>query len=135
MKNLISLIIISFSILFCFSGCQKSPINGDLDGMWQIVSIDPEPDDGPFDPSQLYYNFSLHVCQLSTYGGTWINGLMNFDSDILTIDFSSFNVPDQQLKLRQYGINSDNVTFTVELLNRKSLVLRDGDTVITLRKF
>lgn len=128
------LLFILISILAITTGCQKSSINGDLDGMWHVVSVEPTVD-GPFEPDRLYYNFSLHVCQLSTYGGAWINGAMDYQSDKITVDFSSFNVPDQEVRLRQYGINSDPVTFTVEKLDRKHLVLRDGDTVITLRRF
>ncbi len=37
--------------------------------------------------------------------------------------------------LRQYGINTNPVSFTVVRLDKKNLILRDGETTVTLRKF
>lgn len=136
MKHTLIIITIVMTFLTTLSGCQKSPVNGDLDGMWQIVSIDPVPDvDGPFDSSQLYYNFSLEICQLSIYGGPWINGLMNYSGNTIALDFSSSKVPDQSIKLKQYGIYSDKVVFYVDELNSKHLVISNNDATITMRKF
>lgn len=136
MKHTLILISLLLTSLISLSGCQKSPVNGDLDGMWHIISIDPAPDvDGPFDSSQLYYNFSLEICQLSIYGGPWINGLMNYSEDTIALDFSSSKVPDQSIKLKQYGINSDKVVFHIEELNSKHLIINNENTTITMRKF
>ncbi len=130
-------ILISISLILILSGvsgCQKSPINGNLDGMWQVMSVEPEVDNPHFD-SSIYYNFNLHVVQLSIYGGVWISGNMRFEDDELWLQFPNADAPDTIDALHQYGINSNPVAFKVIHLDRKRMVLRDGDTTVTLRKF
>ncbi|MDE6143374.1 MAG: lipocalin-like domain-containing protein [Muribaculaceae bacterium] len=116
--------------------CQKSPINGDLDGQWQVMSVEPQPEepDQMFD-TRLYYCFSLHVCQLSIPGGVWLSGRLSFNGDEIALEFpESLNILEKRALL-QYGINHNPVTFRVETLDKSRLVMRDGETVVTLRKF
>lgn len=48
--------------------CQKAPINGNLDGQWEVVEVNPHPEVEILD-QRLFYNFYRHVCQLTYYGG------------------------------------------------------------------
>ena len=128
------------TILMIFSwlaSCQKSPINGDLDGQWQILNVEPEVKDAVL-PGRLYYCFSLHVCQLThSNGGAITSGNLYYDkvSGLIHLDFPYDKSEISVLRLKQYGINSNPVTFNIEYLDKKKLIMRDGDTVITLRKF
>lgn len=116
-------------------GCQKSPINGDLDGQWQVVTVEPEVTEIIL-TEKLYMCFSLHVCQLSQYGGVWTTGKMEYvNNQTLYLYFPYAITYLSEAKLRQYGINKNPVTFTIEHLDKKSLILRDGDVIVTLRKF
>jgi len=114
--------------------CQKSPINGDLDGQWQVMEVSPEPD-VIVTENRIYYCFSLHVCQLTQYGGRIISGNLKYANNEIRLEFAGCDDKKSQMLLRQYGINSNPVTFSVEQLDKKSLILRDGDTIVTLRRF
>lgn len=123
-------------LLAAMAACQKSPINGDLDGQWQVMLVEPEPvaPDPMFD-TRLYYCFYMHVCQLSIPGGVWIAGNLDYSGNQLAISFPEELNALELNALSQYGIESNPVVFQVEYLDGKKLILRDGETVVTLRKF
>ena len=127
------------AIIICMTslaGCQKSPINGDLDGRWQIITIETGEDIEEVKDLQLYYNFSLHICNLSYYGGSYTDGIFNYDSNLIHIHFPYITNVVGMSRLSQYGIYSNPVEFKVEYLDKKKLILKEGDNVvITLRKF
>lgn len=127
------LLIIAILLLFLTSGCQKSPINGDLDGQWQVMEVSPAPVETPIN-ARLYYCFYLHVCQLNYYGGTLTTGSMDYSGDHITLSFPDTS-GETAAGLRQYGIPANPVTFTVDRLDSKSLILRSAATTVTLRKF
>lgn len=132
-KSMILAFLSTLLMLMIFS-CQKSPINGDLDGQWQVMSITPEQEDTPIH-ERLYYCFNLHVCNLTFYGGIFTSGNMQFNGKTLYLDFPYATSELSVRTLRQYGINSNPVTFTVEHLDKKSLIIKHGDTTVTMRKF
>lgn len=132
----ISAFICFFVILLTLAGCEKTPINGDLDGQWQVMEVTPAPQETVTE-ERLYYCFSLHVCQLTQYGDYFKAGKMDYSGNKITIDFPDVNTDDihQTRLFRQYGITRNPVVFTVEHLDGNSLVMRDGDITVRLRKF
>lgn len=126
----------AFFIMLTSTGCQKSPINGDLDGQWQVMEVSPEPAETIL-TVRLYMCFSLHTVQLTYYGaGPWQSGnILLFKDKTLSLDFPYATSEESETILRQYGINRNPVTFSIERLDSKKLILRDGETVVTLRKF
>lgn len=134
MKSNFHIIVLFLLISASIMSCQKSPINGDLDGMWQVMNVTPEPELQPIE-ERLYYNFYLHVCTLSYYGGGVTTGNMIFTGDSLFLDFPNAQTTETLIKLKQYGINSDHARFRIEKLNRSSLIMSSGETTVTLRKF
>lgn len=136
-KNITGVMAAFFAVVtvLCLNGCQKSPINGKLDGMWQVMSVVPEPEVKPYE-ANIYYNFYMHTVQLSVaVQGVWTSGNMTYDGESLTMDFPYVSNQTHLDRLGQYGIGSNPVTFAVVELTGKRLVLRDGDTVVTMRKF
>lgn len=133
-----SLLSILSAIILCstFSGCQKSPINGDLDGFWQVMKVSPEPTEQII-TERMYMCFYMHVVQLNyVSGGGWTAGNMHHEGNTLTMDFPyAIDNTTATAMLRQYGINSNPVAFEIETLTKDKLVLRDGETVVELRKF
>ncbi|MBD5358932.1 MAG: lipocalin family protein [Bacteroides sp.] len=121
-------------IIIFLSSCQKAPINGDLDGQWQVMEVIPEPEEKLLD-ERIYYCFYLHVCQLTYYDGVCFAGNMEFDGETLYLDFPYADNPTREKWLRQYGITGNPITFTVEHLDKKSLIIKHGDTTVTMRKF
>lgn len=132
----LSILTISILTLLITSGCPKHPINGDLDGQWQVMEVTPEPQEVVI-AERLYYCFSLHTTQLTFYGaGPWVSGnILKFDDKQLVLDFPYATSALSKARLKQYGIYNNPVTFTIEQLDKNKLILRDGDVVVTLRKF
>ena len=120
-------------LLFTLFACQKSPINGDLDGQWQVMEVTPE---APvIIHERLYYNFSLHVCNLSYYGGSLADGNLTNYGDRIILDFATATGPTTRKKLEQYGIYTNPVTFNIEYLDKNKLILSNREATVTLRKF
>ena len=129
--------LIGLLTLLITTGCPKHPINGDLDGQWQVMDVVP-PAPEIILQERLYMCFSLHVCQLTEYAhGVNTVGNMQFDqkNQLLHLDFPTATSALSKARLKQYGIYNNPVTFTIEHLDKKKLILRDGDVVVTLRKF
>ena len=136
-KKAVLPLILGILYLMGLSSCQKSPINGNLDGQWHVMSVEPDAPDILL-TNNLYYCFNLHICQLTGYAyGAVATGNMAYDQDrnLLEISFPKISTPREVAILKQYGIYENPVTFTIEHLDKKSLIMRDGDTVVTLRKF
>ena len=130
------LFVVILGITLLFTGCQKSPINSDLDGRWQIMEMEINGELNNVKDQQLYYNFYLHVCNLSYYG--WIVTEANFyyEENTIILDFPYITTDAEMKKLEKYGISSNPVKFDVVYLDKKKLILKEGDNVvITLRKF
>lgn len=130
MNKLYSILGILF-LTFFFS-CQKAPINGDLDGQWEVMEVEPEPMETNI-PTRIYYNFSLHVCALSYYGGTFAFANMTYTGDELYLDFPSIK-DHERITLRQYGILSNPVNFKVTFSGKKNLVLSNDKSTVVLVK-
>lgn len=131
MKNLNTLILIGILVM---AACQKSPVNGDLDGQWQVMEINPVPADPA--ASRMYYCFSLHTVQLSYHDlPVWTSGNMYYSGNSLRLEFPYADSPLSKARLSQFGINTNPVEFTIIHLSSQRLVMQRGDTVMTLRKF
>lgn len=124
-----------FSLSFCLAGCQKASINGDLDGRWQIMEIEHQGVTENIGDQQLYYNFYLHVCNLSYYGGTFRDGNFLFENNSIKLDFPYTSSPEAVAMLSRYGIYSNPVEFKVAFLDKKKLIIQNDESIITLRKF
>lgn len=120
----------SFGII----SCQKQPINGNLDGQWEVMEVTPKPT-VDLVQNRLFYNFSLHVCQLTFYGDYFLDGEIVYDGQTLWINFPYSLDPYQKGVLTQYGITSNPVTFSVDFPDKKTLILSNDDTTVVLRKF
>ena len=124
-------------LILCVS-CQKAPINGHLDGRWQILEIEIDKELSNVKDQQLYYNFYLHVCNLSSYGEQYefAEANLHYEDDIIYLDFPYVDTLDQTEYLQQFGIYSNPVVFEVEYIDKKKLIIKEGDNIIiTLRKF
>lgn len=132
--NLTKILLITATILTSdfFTGCQKAPINGELDGQWQVTDTTPLPSVEP--DVRLYYNFSLHVCSLSYYGGYFLSGNMTYDEKTLTLHFPFAYVEHEMLDLTQFGIHSNPVTFNVEFKGHNTLILTNEESTVMLRR-
>lgn len=135
---ILGLIVLSLTFVGIGVSCQKSPINGWLDGQWEVREI--QASDGQIiEPEiiinqRLYYNFYMHVCQLTYYGGYFMDGNMQYEDDTLWIEFPYANTEKSLQILMQYGIESNPVIFNVKFEGKKTLILSNEETKVTLIK-
>lgn len=116
--------------LILFVGCGKLPINGDLDGQWQILEI--RYVDGRVEtPERAYYCVQLHTITLRQVSGPNQTGNMVYEGDQLRIDMPLSDVSD----LRVFGLDDTKETFTVTELSSSRLVLTSDYARISFRKF
>ena len=107
--------------LILLTGCGKLPINGDLDGQWQILEI--RYADGRIEtPERAYYCVQLHTITLRQVNGPNQTGNMVYEGDQLSL-------------LRVFGLDDTKETFTVTELSSSRLVLTSDYARISFRKF
>lgn len=143
MKKFLStllLIFISAITITLNTGCRKMSHNGNLDGQWQILSIE-DRKSGSINvlSDQRYYCINLHVIQLTTYGGIKYSGNFHYDKDKEEI---TFDFPYQAAQISQgnnplipFGIYTNPVTFKIIESSSKELILSSPESIVTFRKF
>lgn len=116
--------------LILLTGCGKLPINGDLDGQWQILEI--RYADGRIEtPERAYYCVQLHTITLRQVNGPNQTGNMVYEGDQLSLDMPLSDASD----LRVFGLDDTKETFTVTELSSSRLVLTSDYARISFRKF
>lgn len=141
--HLIFLLSLLLSALVGLTGCQKHDINGDLDGLWQIMEIEQLGPSGEVQatitPAEgRYMSFQLHVCQLRNPDGPigkQGTANMTFDGGTLTLDFPYATTEYDTERLTQWGIYTLQPVFTIETLDRSSLVMTSAHARLHCRRF
>ncbi len=131
MKSKLILTIVLLLTAVSFSSCRKAAINGDLDGQWQLMSIE-ESDGSVVTPQSTYYCLYLHTVNLRSPQGM-VPGNMTYEEKAarLTIEFPTVGLT----ALAPLGIVSNPVIFSIRHLSRQNMVLEADGKVYTLRKF
>lgn len=131
MKSKLIVAIMLLLAAVSFSSCRKAAINGDLDGQWQLMTID-EPDGSVVAPQRTYYCLYLHTVNL-IYPGGMVPGNMTYEEKArkLTIEFPTVDLT----KLAPLGIVSNPVVFDIRQLSHQNMVLEADGKVLTFRKF
>ena len=121
-------ILLIFIFLIGITSCQKASINGDLDGMWQLMKI--EKKDKPAEvPTQLYYCIQLHMVQLQ--GSKVCSGTFCNQNDSIHIVIRNCQIRD----VAAYGMNDTIQSFCIENLSSKQLTLNSTYARLQFRKF
>lgn len=156
MKHL-KIIIALFAVMFSLTGCDKVPNNGDLDDMWQLMSIEEDGIVTNTKERQVYWSIRTNLVQFNSkyterkYAHFTRNGntLNIFDLCFMSaneneqdndewITYEEREVmepwglclekdPEREGRLRQ--------TFTIELLNNDNMILTSGKFRLIFRKF
>lgn len=126
-------VIAAMSVLY---GCRKHYINGDLDGQWQVLTIEYLSDghEENVKSKQIYYSFNLHTVHLRQSHGSpgWVVGNMKYDEKTMTL---AFPLVEDVVDLSAWGMNSATTTFAVKHLSKEKLVIASDYSVVTCRKF
>lgn len=137
-------------LLLVFTGCdRKWPMNGPLDGQWQLLTVETKADGQVTNrkEEQLFFRFQLELLMLTDLGGngygTYV-GRMKYDRKTQTVVIREMNVrknsgdsgiPATPEQLSPFGLNNGQTHFRVVEANRKRLVLESDYARLTLRKF
>lgn len=141
------LLALSFALMF--ASCESYLINGDLDGFWQVQTIERlETGEIVQCNNEFFYAFQRHLVQLTQYPSTHVMGQMStryhasFDwrGDSISMgDFRAYDLDGSKQKaplyeLKKFGLYQEFTTFHIAL-SKKSLTLTSDSTRICLRKY
>ncbi len=127
------------SIIFMLAACDKLPMNGYLDGMWQLMAIQDNTTNNVSDvkSSRLYYSFQLHLVQLNN-GEAYAHFSHRNDS-IVMYDWCKGNVTNDKITdataLNKFGLYELRDSFRVEVLTSEKMQLRSRKATLSFRKF
>ena len=122
--------IIGALLLLMASACGKMPINGDLDGRWQIMKIEYASGEEEV-PERAYYSVALHTINLMKVGVSNQTGNMEYTGDSLFVVMPISKVED----LLPFGMNGTEQRFGGKELTSKHLVLQSDYARLEFRKF
>jgi len=150
MKRLLYIIPLT-CIIFGFSSCElETSDNGDLDGNWQLLSIDTLKTNGinNVKDKQIFYAVQFHLVNIYALNikneyitpksffhfSQTCDSLILYSADITQND--TYAHKDSFLTgLRPLGINSLEEHFKIETLNSKSIVLKSKELRLNFRRF
>lgn len=127
------------SLLLAMTACDKQPINGKLDGMWKLTTI--EYNDGSIEESNgIYYRIQLHTVMIDDRRSGAGNFIADFSSENgVTIsrlrDVNNIEAIPNEEMLKPLGLNSPDTHFTVEKLTGKHMILKSDYARLTFLKF
>lgn len=113
------------------------PMNGDLDGRWQLMAIDCHEDGVRTVPEYTYYDVSLRLMELKRKGDEDELGIFGFRARFERTD-DSLHIRMIRCKAAQmppYGMNDTIQHFAVEKLDSKRMILNSDYARLTFRKF
>ena len=129
-------------LLILTISCEKIFINGDLDGMWRLQSVEDE--NSVVYPDTIFYTFQRHLVMMGIYSETelpknWYMGCFFYDGDSITMN-NFYRYPGTDgicvsEELKNLHIYDTIVGFKVEHLDDKVLVLSEYDRKYSFRKW
>lgn len=149
MKRFLAQILAGICILAGLNGCQKAPINSDIEGQWILKQFTIRETDETVTCERLYYSITRMVTEVAEKQGP--NGYgayigrteyRNNETQLVVKDFkvrqstsdSGENAPVE--KLRHFGINNQEETvFDVVHCNGKTMTLESDYARLDLEKF
>lgn len=135
----VKFILISICLLVVAGGCDKKPINGKMDGRWQLMTI--EYNDGKIEECQrIYYSIQLYQVEISNkggYGKTFM-GHFSYTDKVVMGEFryrGNEEVEANEQDLKVFGLNERITHFRIEKLSRKKMILKSDYARLNFRKF
>lgn len=149
MKRFLAQILAGICILAGLSGCQKAPINSDIEGQWILKQFTLRETDETVTCERLYYSITRMVTEVAEKQGpngygTYIGRTeyRNNETQLVVKDFkvrqstsdSGEDAPVE--KLRHFGIdNQVETVFNVVYCNGKTMTLQSDYARLELEKF
>lgn len=135
-----SAILFILATILSLSSCDKLPMNGKLDGMWQLIQIDTkEGSNHDVKEQRLYYSVQLKLITLRGMSGSkYILGRFEHSDNTLSLfDFRTGGdeKPCVLSDLEPYGLYSLEPKFEVVKLTGKEMILKSEESTLYFRKF
>ena len=139
-----------YLLLSTVFSCDKLPMNGDLDGMWQLMFVEKDGEVSDVKSRKRYWSFQLHLTQFSRSGDNTNTYFAHFkhknDSlHIYDLCFPSENFTDSDDNvmfsesdvhiLNHWGIYNLYNKFKVEKLDSDVMILKNDVLKLRFRKF
>ena len=135
--------------LCCLVACDKTPINGKLDGLWQLTAI--QTPDGTRDTraDRTYLSIARHLSQWEQGATCFYAHFVHEGDSIRFYDFANQSLHrskednDEWLTASQmsdgimdaWGIHTLDARFRTRQLDSEALVLEKADTTLFFKKF
>lgn len=132
-------IILCLCLLLGVCSCDKKPINGKLDGRWQLMTI--EYNDGSIkECERIYCSIQLHTVELMDKGTAPLTLMGHFSSTdgVVMGEFkyqTNMEATATEEDLNRFGLNTSVTHFEVEKAAGSKMVLKSDYARLTYRKF
>lgn len=128
-------------LTLAFTACDKVYINGELDGMWRLKSV--QYPDSTAHPQQVFYSFQRHLSQIGKYYDeeqpTRFLGELDYNGKTLSMsNFHRFPLEEYPATLKmlaEFHLYSDSTSFTIITLNGETLIMQSDCGLYTLEKW
>lgn len=133
-------ILLFIFLLLGISSCDKAPINGKLDGRWQLMTIEYE-NGSMTECNRIYYSIQLHLIEISAKGGnggTFIGRFSYKDNEVTMSEFRRRGNEEALAGLKElevFGMNSFLTHFKVEKATSEKMILKSEYARLAFRKF
>ena len=139
-----------YLLLSAVFSCDKLPMNGDLDGMWQLMFVEKDGEVSDVKSRKRYWSFQLHLTQFSRSGNNTYRYFAHFKHEgdslfVYDLCFPSENFTDTDDNvmftesdvhiLNQWGIYSLYNRYKVEKLDSDVMILKNDEMKLRFRKF
>lgn len=127
------------SIVLLLAACDKVPMNGNLDGMWQLMAIQDNVTGGVSDvkTNRLYYSFQLHLVELGN--AEFYAHFSHQNDSIVMYDWCDGSAVNNKITdataLNKFGLYELRDSFKVEVLTSEKMQLRSRKATLSFRKF
>lgn len=137
MKKILYILLVTSTLI----ACDKVYINGDLDGMWKLKSVE-YPDSISY-PNHIFYSFQRHLTQLTKDNDTelperFLGNLSYYGSTLSMSNFQVFPLEPSAATLEDlkiFHLYSDSTTFNIVTLNDETLIMTSDERTYTLQKW
>lgn len=128
--------------------CDKLPVNGHLDGMWQLQTIE-YANGKSHTPISTYYNIQLQLIKLTQIHNSgsaerridnYLGRFKHTQDSLIVYDLRKWiyreeETPATPEQLAPFGIEGTSGHFGIEELTSDKMILRSPGTLLTFRKF
>lgn len=137
--------------LLLLIACDKVPVNGDLDGMWQLTTISTPDSTADVSATRVYTSFQLNLVQWNDYSAnlTYYSHFRHTGDSLFFYDFAHIshhavdNNQDEWITADEmdaglfdaWGIHHIDARYRILQLDSRTLRLQQADTTLTWRKF